>query len=319
MSIKIQFSVIKLIKKFFENNNFLEVITPPAVENPGMETHIHPFQLHSVHKKKNIPLFLHTSPEFCMKEILSQNDFFDRIYQITYCFRDEPTSPFHRNQFLMLEWYRKNERYEKIMSDFEDLIAFLISEAVKYELPIKKELTNEKIVKKTMQELFLEFTGIDILNFLEKDQIKKLLKTLPEVPTPDQDLEWDDYFFLIYLNLIEPKLNKYPLLLIYEFPGPLSALSTIKESNPSVCERFEVYINGIELCNCFNELTNYDELKMRFKEQNRLKQKLYSYQLPEPKRFYEVMKNGYPPSSGIALGVERLIKCLFDVDKPFWN
>lgn len=315
MSRRYQFELIQLIRNYFLGQGFLDVLTPPAVENPGMEVHIHPFQLHSVKENKLKPLYLHTSPEFCMKELLSEG--FDKFFTLSYSFRDEPQSPIHRSQFLMLEWYRRNERYEKIMEDVEGLIYYVLTHGS--HLGIREEVKNKSLVKKTMQELFLEELGIDILNFLDVTSIKNLLKHFPDVPTPEIDIEWDDYFFLLYLNKIEPKIAKYPLLMITEFPAPLSALSTLKESDPRVCERFEVYINGVELCNCFNELTDAKEQKKRFSEQNDLKLKLYQYQLPEPKKFYETMETGFPPSAGIALGVERLLFSLFKVDLPFYS
>lgn len=280
-----------------------------------MEVHIHPFQLQSVVKNKVIPRYLHTSPEFALKELLSRpEEKLDKIFSISYCFRDEPDSPIHRSQFLMLEWYRKHERYEKIMHDTEALIQYCLDS----KLPIRKELKDQSLVKKTMQQLFLEILNVDILEYLDVPSIKKLLQRYPDVPVPASECEWDDYFFLLYLNKIEPEIEKIPMLLVYEFPSPLSALSTLKESDPRVCERFEVYINGVELCNCFNELTDVKEQKRRFAEQNLLKQRLYGYQLPEPMTFYSSLERGLPPSAGIALGVERLFLALCDVENPFF-
>lgn len=294
---------------------FLDVMTPPAVENPGMEVHIHPFQLHSVAKNSLNPLYLHTSPEFCLKELLSnKEEELNNIFSLSYCFRDEPNSPIHRSQFIMLEWYRKHVRYEVIMKDVE----LLINEIIKSDLPIRKIIKNQQLVRKTMQELFLEELGIDILDHLDKKSIVDLIKKYPEVPLPAAELEWDDYFFLLYLNKIEPELKKYPLLLIYEFPAPLAALSTLKESDKRVCERFEVYINGVELCNCFNELTNPSEQRKRFEEQAFLKKKLYNYELPDPKKFYKALDDGLPECSGVALGVERLLYSLCDIENPFF-
>ncbi len=316
MRLRYQFELIQIIRNYFQGQGFLDVLTPPAVENPGMEVHIHPFQLHSVNKEELRPLYLHTSPEFCMKELLASDEGFDKIFSLSYCFRDEPDSPIHRSQFLMLEWYRKNERYESIMQDIEGLIAYVIEEGKKRNFP--QRLKDQKLIKKTMQELFQEELQIDILNYSDIPSIKNLLKNYSDVPVPNVELEWDDYFFLLYLNRIEPVLIKYPLLMITEFPAPLSALSTLKASDPRVCERFEVYINGIELCNCFNELTDANEQRRRFKIQNDLKQKIYHYQLPDPQNFYQTMDKGFPPSAGIALGVERLLHSLFDIENPFF-
>lgn len=284
-----------------------------------MEVHIHPFQLRSVLSKKDLPLYLHTSPEFCLKELLSDpSENFGKIFSLSYCFRDEPDSPIHRKQFLMLEWYRKNERYEAIMNDIELLIPYVLREGVKRNLPVKKELVGKGLVTKTMDELFREFLSVDILEHLTVPSIRKLLSRFPDVPVPATALEWDDYFFLLYLNKVEPHLIQYPLLLVKEFPAPLAALSTLKNSDPRVCERFEVYLNGIELCNCFNELTDLKEQRRRFDEQKLLKKKLYGYELPEPEIFYRSLSRGLPPSSGVALGVERLLTSLFDVENPFF-
>lgn len=315
MRLRNQFELIQLIRNYFGQQGFLDVITPPVVQNPGMEVHIHPFQLHSVMKNQRIASYLHTSPEFCLKEILSQEEEkIDKLFSISYCFRDEPDSPIHRKQFLMLEWYRKHERYEQIMEDVEGLIGHCLES----QLPIRSELHGQQLVKKTMAELFQEILGIDILNYLDVHSIKSLLKKFPDVPVPTSDCEWDDYFFLLYLNKIEPEIAKIPMLMVHEFPAPLAALSTLKKDDPRVCERFEVYLQGIELCNCFNELTDLDEQKRRFSEQNKLKKKLYGYELPEPELFYSSLKRGLPKSAGIALGIERLYYALCKVDNPFF-
>lgn len=313
------FELIQIIRNYFNDQGFLDVLTPPAVENPGMEVHIHPFRLHSVRTGENRSLYLHTSPEFSMKELLASDEGLENIFSISYCFRDEPESPIHRPQFLMLEWYRKNARYEKIMQDVHELISYVIYEGLKRGLPIRQSILNQPLTRKTMPDLFEEVLGVNILNYLDLKDLKNLLKRYPEVPTPEAELEWDDYFFLLYLNKIEPHLSKYPLLLLSEFPAPLSALSTLKRDDPRVCERFEVYVNGVELCNCFNELTDAKEQRKRFYQQNELKKKIYHYSLPEPSRFYRVMETGLPPSAGIALGVERLLHVLFEIENPFYD
>jgi lysyl-tRNA synthetase class 2 len=315
MRLRHQFELVQLIRNFFCQQGFLDVLTPPAVQNPGMEVHIHPFQLHSVNRGKLTNYYLHTSPEFCLKELLSaEKENLDKIFSIGYCFRDEPDSPIHRHQFLMLEWYRKHERYESIMKDVEGLLEFCLRSS----LPLKPELQEAKLVKKTMAELFREILQIEILDYLDVTSIKNLLKSFPEVPVPATECEWDDYFFLLYLNKIEPELAKIPLLMVYEFPAPLAALSTLKKDDPRVCERFEVYIHGVELCNCFNELTDLNEQKRRFIQQNELKKKLYGYALPGPTRFYASLERGLPPSAGIALGIERLYYALCEVENPFF-
>lgn len=317
--LKYQFHTLEAIRKFFNQKDFLDVLTPPMVENPGMETHIHPFEVYSKKEGKSGQLYLHTSPEFHMKALLSQEEF-SKIFTLTYCFRDEPQSPIHRPQFIMCEWYRKFERYEKIMDDCEELIFYTTQYLDALNAPLRRKWSTQDFERATIQEIFQEYLHFDILNFLDTDElINKIKKDFKNVPLPDQKCQWDDYYFLLFLNEIEPHFKNYPSILLYEFPYHLSALSTLKESDPRVCERFEIYLNGIELCNCFNELTDLAIQKERFKQQAEMKKKLYNYQLPSPSQFYQTLEKGYPPSAGVALGVERLSYCLLDIENPFFS
>jgi lysyl-tRNA synthetase class 2 len=318
--LKAQFDLLWAIRLFFQNQNFLDVMTPPMVKNPGMETHIHPFQVAHAKSATLAPWYLQTSPEFHMKELLSLD--FHNLYTITYSFRDEPLASVHRPQFLMLEWYRKNAHYTQIMKDCEDLFQFSIDHLEQKGNSVDQKMKNIRFEKASIQEIFLDMLNIDILDFLDTNDLKQLIeKNFLDVPLPNkgEKLSWDDYYFLLFLNKIEPHLIHYPYLLLYEFPNHLSALSTLKKSDPRVCERFEIYSKGIELCNCFNELTDLTIQKERFSIQAKEKLYLYQYELPEPQVLYNSLKRGLPASSGIALGVERFLKILTGVENPFWE
>jgi len=318
--LRAQFELLQAIRTFFTSRGFLDVLTPPMVKNPGMETHIHPFQVGHAQTSSLSSWYLHTSPEFHMKELLSLG--FENLFSVSYAFRDEPNATNHRPQFLMLEWYRKNAHYTKIMQDCEDLFLSCLDQLQQKKISVDDSMKNAKFERATIQEIFLEMLNVDILNFLDKNDLKELIeKNFKDVPLPVQGetLAWDDYYFLLFLNKIEPHLTHYPFLLLYEFPNHLSALSTLKKEDPRVCERFEIYSKGVELCNCFNELTDLKIQKERFKMQAEEKQSLYHYSLPEPKVLYEAMEKGLPTSSGIALGVERFLKVLTGVENPFWD
>lgn len=321
MRIRYQFELIQTIRDFFKEKNFLETLTPPMVQNPGMETHIHPFQVRSVVKKENLPFYLHTSPEFAMKELLSQHqeEDFKNIYQISYVFRDEPETEIHRQQFLMLEWYRVGANYFDIMDDTIELVQKCQNKFKEENYPFKN-IDLDYIEKVSVQELFLRELNIDILEYLEKDSLINLLKTkFPDVPLPQTECAWDDYYFLLFLNKIEPTLENGKAIILYDFPAPLAALSKIKENDSRVCERFELYINGVEICNTFTELTNLSEQQKRFNSQNQEMKKLYQYELPEPTDFYQAMEKGLPECSGNALGVERLLYGLLELSNPFYR
>jgi lysyl-tRNA synthetase class 2 len=318
--LKAQFDLLWAIRTFFGQKNFQDVLTPPMVLNPGMETHIHPFYVGHTLSKSQSPWYLQTSPEFHMKELLSLG--FENIFTICHSFRDEPMASHHRPQFLMLEWYRKNAHYTQIMKDCEELFTFCFHHLEEKKIEVDASMKNIKFERATIQELFLDRLNIDILDFLETKDLKRLIeKNFKDVPLPSmgEKLSWDDYYFLLFLNKIEPHLVHHPFLLLYEFPHHLSALSTLKSDDPRVCERFEIYSHGIELCNCFNELTDLTIQKERFKLQASEKSSLYHYELPEPTVLYSALKRGLPTSSGIALGIERFLKVLTGVENPFWE
>ena len=295
------FQLTTAINEFFNSQGFTQIYCPPVVENPGMETHIHPMKVLSVNSDKPKG-FLHTSPEFYMKKVLASSEF-ENLFTLSFSHRDEPTSPIHRPQFLMLEWYRKNKTYLDIMEDTKRLIQFCYK-------AFEKEFKDFQVF--TVSELFKRFLDFDILDYLDFTRLEKhIRKNHPDISLSNEmdSWEWDDLFFILFLNKIEPELEKMGNIIIKDYPAPLAALSTLKTEDPRVCERFEVYINGIEIANCFNELTDKDELKERFDAQNDLKNKLYHYRLPEPEEFYKTMIN-YPASAGIALGVERLFQVI---------
>lgn len=299
------FETIQTLRKFFDDRGVREVFTPQARPNPGMEVHLHPFQLYSVHQKENRPLFLHSSPEFAMKKLLAEG--MEKIYTLSSCFRDEPASVTHRPEFLMLEWYRKNESYETIMQDCRELISTLSHSELETQTFTVKELF--------LKEAFLDLTQVSSLyDFHKWIEIKH-----PQLAPKTEDLgswSWDDLFFLVFLNIIEPKLKNYPALILKEYPSSQAALAKIKPGDPSVCERFELYLSGLEIANCFHEETSLEVIRERFLAQAKEKKKLYGYELPWPDEFMQTMKD-YPPSSGIALGVERLAMAIHKKEDLF--
>ena len=314
------FRTVEAIRLFFAKQDFLETPTPPVVSNPGMEAHLHPFKVSSTYEGidvKRSNLYLQTSPEFHMKKLLSEG--LEKIYNLSYCFRDEPSSETHRFQFLMLEWYRANTYYTQILQDTLDLIEFVRTHLAKSGVSVREKL---EVHHYKVADLFQEFVGIDILNLLDPKDLKNALneKQPQLLPKHDDLWPWEDYFHFAFLNLIEPSFTEKDLVVVDEFPAPLAALSTLKKDNPKVCERFEIYINGIELCNCFNELINLEEQRKRMDQEAQSKKELYGYELPTPDLLYRALEKGFPPSAGIALGVERLLMGLgLDKDQAFYH
>jgi len=310
--LKLFFKFQQEIRNYFIKNDFIEIITPPAVQNPGMEPHIHPFKLYSVNKKEEYPFYLQTSPEFKMKELLSFD--FQNIFTLSYSFRDEPDSSTHRFQFLMLEFYRSEQSYEKIMKDSFDLINSLNMIFNNQETFDYNEIS--------VQEIFLEILRVDLNDLLEKKSIYEfILKQYGKLITESiESYSWEDLFFIIFLNEIEPQLKKYKFLILKDYPAQLAALSEIYNEGPfkdKYCKRFEIYMSGLEIGNCFQELTEIKEQQKRFNSDASLQKDLYNYTLPTPTEFYNTLERGLPRSSGIAIGVERLFSIITKTDDPF--
>jgi len=305
----LKFKFIQDIKNFFLKNNYLDVLTPPVVESPGIEPHLHPFKVSG----KNYPsAYLHTSPEFHMKELLSHG--LEKIFTISYSFRDEPASETHRPQFLMLEWYRSGATYLDIQRESIELINQLTK---KYSCT--EELKEAPFEIFTIKEAFLKFSGTDLDQLKTSHEFKKHIeRNFSHLPLPKEDLTWDDYFFLLFLNEIEPKLKSIPKVILKDYPASQAALSTIKETDPSVCERFEIYLGGIEIGNCFNELRDLKIQKDRFIEARKEREALYNEVMPKPKVLFQALERGLPTSGGIAVGVERLFSAITKNNTPFW-
>jgi len=124
---------------------------------------------------------------------------------------------------------------------------------------------------------------------------------------------FDDWFYLVFLNQIEPNLPKNGPLILYDYPLPQAALAKRKSQKSFYAERFEVYLGGVELCNAFSELTDPKEQEQRLKKEQNIRKKLKKEVIPIDKTFLEALKSGLPKTSGNALGIDRLEMLLLDV------
>lgn len=306
------------IKEFFESKGFIDVKTPTLVKSPGMETHIKPYRLQTGE-------FIPTSPEFSMKKLLVGG--LEKIFQICPAFRYEPTSKQHHPEFSILEWYRAYSGYEEIMSDMEEMVEFLAikvcgSSSIKYknqEISFKRPWPRLKV-----RDLFLELTQIDLVKLNTSQKLAPELKRLGL--SANENENWDDLYFKVWLNFIEPKLPKDRAVFVYRYPPSQSALSVIDcdADGSRWARRFEPYAGGLELGNAFEELTDPIEQRKRFVEDMNLREEIYGASFPKnpiDEEFMDALEEGMPPSGGIAVGVDRLVMLLAnqeDIDKTLW-
>lgn len=303
--------LLRKIREFFWEREFVETDTPMLVNLPGMEPYLDVFQTRFVPvtgAKRD--MYLITSPEYAMKKLLVAGLL--KIFQITRSFRNKETGgALHNPEFTILEWYRAESDYTAIMRDCEEMIRYLCRQLFHEEKfvyqgnPIDVSGDFERI---TVQQAFEKYAGISRENF--EDPVK-LIHAAREKGYLAEN--FDDAFFLIFLNEIEGKLGRNRPTILYEYPVSMAALSrACPDSRYS--ERFEIYIAGIELANAFSELTDPDEQLRRLRDEREQRKQLGKTVYDVDMSFIEALKMGCPASGGIALGVDRLVMLL--LDKP---
>ena len=305
--LKLRSKLIASIREFFTAQDFLEVETPILQTSPGAEIHTHAFSttLHGAFGENPRELYLNTSPEFAMKKLLVAG--LPKIFQITKAFRNQEFSPFHQPEFTMLEWYRAGASYLEIMQDCEELIkhAARICDVREIECLGHKPDLFKTWERLSLQNCFLKYCDLDLESCLQDRQkfASKALRIGVNISLADA---WDDIFFKVFLDKIEPYLGIKTPTIIYDYPIEMAALSRPKPLAPQWAERFEIYIGGLELANAFGELTDPKIQAQRFQEDGLKRLKLYGQKHPIDTDFLAALEYGMPQSAGIALGIDRL-------------
>ncbi|RLB72929.1 MAG: EF-P lysine aminoacylase GenX [Deltaproteobacteria bacterium] len=272
--------IIQQIRAFFIEQNFLEIETPHRIPANAPELHIDAVP--------STDWFLQTSPELCMKRLLAAG--YDKLFQICRCWRAGERSKTHLPEYSMLEWYRSHCDYHQLMHDCEALFLHL--------LPGQQITWQGKTIdlslpwpRMTIAEAFSQFSSVPL---------EKALAT--------------DEFDSIIVFEIEPKLPADRPIFLTEYPGKYASLARKKPSDPQVAERFELYIGGLELANAFSELTDPTEQQQRFSKEESQRRKAGKPPYPSPEPFLKELAT-LPPSTGIALGIDRLIMLFCDQNK----
>lgn len=273
--------IIQAIREFFINRNYLEVETPYRIPAPAPEAHIDAPSSES--------WYLHTSPELCMKRLLSAG--YPRIFQICKCFRKNERGERHIPEFTLLEWYTAENSYLDMMDQCEELIRFVAAktgngDSISYQ---GKEIDlNRPWDRMTVSDAFHRYSPISVERAVAEDRF-------------DEMIAFE----------IEPNLGFKKPLFLYDYPACKGVLAKLKSGDKSLAERFELYISGIELCNAFTELTNPYEQRKRFEEEQQLRRLSGKTEYPVPEKFLESLKY-MPEATGNALGVDRLVMLLAD-------
>ncbi|WP_342219526.1 EF-P lysine aminoacylase EpmA [Rickettsiella endosymbiont of Miltochrista miniata] len=285
---------------FFAECQVLEVETPLLSQATVTDPHLHSFQTPYCldNNEHHLTLYLQTSPEFAMKRLLAAGS--GPIYQISKAFRNQGESGrYHNPEFSLLEWYRPGYDHHQLMDEVEALL--------------KKLLACEPAQRFSYTQIFQRYLQCDPHRLSLKD-LKQLVLRLG-LGTENLGLNnIADYLNFLMSHVIEPQLPKQ-LVFIYDYPVTLAALAKIRGDTTSVAERFEVYLNGIELANGFHELSDANEQRLRFQNDLSTRAKHGYSPVPIDEYLLAALTHGLPECSGVALGIDRLLMLMAKMDE----
>ena len=284
--------ILTHIRQFFAERQVLEVDTPTMASAGVTDVHLHNFTTRFVGPGHGdgLALYLQTSPEFHMKRLLAAG--YGAIYQLAKAYRNEEAGRLHNPEFTMLEWYRPGFDHLQLMDEMADLLQLVLAVAAPSRM--------------TYQQAFMDTL-----------QVCPLTASLDELRSAGLGLGADDLLAiedhrdtllqLLFALGVEPRIGQQVPCFVYDFPASQAALARINPRDPRVAERFEVYFKGIELANGFHELTDADEQRRRFEQDNQERAARGLKVGPIDEYLLAALNHGLPQCAGVALGVDRLV------------
>ncbi len=289
--IKLRAETYSKIRQFMAERKILEVETP--ILSQATVTDV---QLDSFHSEYSSPqtslgktLYLQTSPEYAMKRLLASGT--GNIYQISKVFRNEEQGMLHNPEFTMLEWYQLGYDHHQLMQEFElflNLFAINHCEKISY------------------GKLFLEHTGLDP-HTCDTNELKSMAQQHGLSSTIEERSVLLDF---IFSYKITSTLGNNRPLFVYDYPACQCALAKLSDSTPKITERFELFINGMEIANGFHELTDAEEQLARFEQDLALRKKENRLDMPIDHLFLDALKQDLPDCAGVAVGIDRLLMAM---------
>jgi lysyl-tRNA synthetase class 2 len=304
--------LLRAVRRWFEDEGFLEVEPAALQASPGNETHLHGFATAMIGTDGvSRPAYLHTSPEFAMKKLLAGGE--TRIFALARVFRNRERGALHAPEFTMLEWYRAGEAPEALMDDCAALLALAARETGLERFVFRGREADPFAAPErvTVREAFLRCAGIDLFESLppagkgdpDRDRLARQAVAIGLRVAADDS--WSDVFSRILSESVEPHLGLGRPTFLTEYPACEAALARLCAHDARVAERFELYVCGVELANAFGELTDATEQRRRFEEDMAIKQRIYGEAYPIDEDFLAALA-AMPEASGAALGFDRL-------------
>ncbi|CAM9160323.1 EF-P lysine aminoacylase EpmA [Acinetobacter bereziniae] len=292
-ALKARAKLYQQIRQFFEQRDVLEVETPILSQAGVTDVHLASIQAQRHLQGKKLTHYLQTSPEFAMKRLLASGS--GAIYQICKVFRDDEHGRKHNSEFTMLEWYRPHFSLKDLMFEVTDLLNVVLAERFG---DVRPTVLSYKHA------------------FIDRLDLNPLKATLSELKDAAHrvgiNLDLGDdrlaYIDLLFSHMVEPSLGFDTPVFLTDFPPELASLAKTKidEDGELVAARFELYIEGLELANAYDELIDAAVLRSRFQADNAEREKLGLHVMPIDEYLLTALPN-MSECAGIALGIDRLL------------
>ncbi|MFI4956637.1 MAG: EF-P lysine aminoacylase EpmA [Gammaproteobacteria bacterium] len=281
-------SLIKQVRAFFDARGVIEVETPLLSHATVTDPHLEGFPV----QVGNETGYLQTSPEYAMKRLLAAG--MPSIYQLGKVFRVDEVGRFHNPEFTMLEWYRLGFDLYQLMDEVDDLCQLLIG------CPKATRMTYAQVFSSLgMDPLTADVATCQAVAKAHGVDVSESLLSAPK----------DTWLQLLFATLIEPTLGFDGPAFITHYPASQASLSRLDPADPRVALRVEVFIDGVEIGNGYDELQDPALQQARFEEDNRIRATLGLAQKPVDPYLLAALQHGFPHCSGIAIGMDRLLMC----------
>ena len=303
--------ILTSVRRWFCARRFIEVQPAALQASPGNETHLHGFKTALVLPDgSSHDAYLHTSPEFAMKKLLTAGE--RQIFSLTGVFRNREQTALHTPEFAMLEWYRVEASLERVMEDCAAVIALAahIAGAKVFAYRGREASPFDPPERITVRDAFRRYAGIDLYDSLstsghaDTEAFGKHAADRGIRVAPDDD--WSDIFSRVLIERVEPNLGVGRPTVLYGYPVDEAALAQISANDRRVAERFEFYCCGVELANAFHELRDPIEQRQRFTSSMDKQQRIFGASNPIDEDLLAALAE-MPDASGAALGFDRLI------------
>jgi lysyl-tRNA synthetase class 2 len=302
---KIRRDVIRHIRNYLEESDFIEVETPVLQAKPSGAL-AKPFITH--HNALDIDLYLRIAPETYLKRLIVGG--YDRVYEFAKCFRNEGISSSHLQEFMMLEYYAAYWNYVDNMNFTEAMVKTVLEKvlgSLSFEYMGNMIDFSGEWPRKSLQELILQDSGIDIYEITTKDELWAVIKEkgiILDEANPEK-LGWGNMVDALYKKVCRPKIMS-PLFLT-SHPKELSPLARANDENSNITDRFQLVVAGMEIVNAYSELVDPIDQRERLMSQQALKDSGDEEAMEWDEDYVRCMEYGMPPISGWGMGIDRFV------------